>query len=61
MLRLASRDDIFEKIHVATVSTVPTAVKGTPVCIINPKAIVYMKDVSPAKLTYSYCESPFFC
>ncbi|MFL6475829.1 MAG: cyclic nucleotide-binding/CBS domain-containing protein [Nitrososphaera sp.] len=59
VLGMASRDDIFEKIHMATVSTAHTAIKGTPVCIINPKAIVYMKDVSSARLTCPYCESPF--
>ena len=59
VLGMASRDDIFEKIHKATVSTAHTAIKGTPVCIINPKAIVYMKDVSSARLTCPYCESPF--
>ncbi len=59
VLGMVSRDDIFEKIHMATMSTVHTAIKGTPVCIINPKAIVYMKDVSTAKLVCPYCESPF--
>jgi CBS domain-containing protein len=59
VLGMVSRDDIFEKIHMATVSTAHTAIKGTPVCIINPKSIVYMKDVSTAKLTCPYCESPF--
>ena len=59
ILGMVSRDDIFEKIHMATKSTAHTAIKGTPVCIINPKAIVYMKDVSTAKLVCPYCESPF--
>jgi CBS domain-containing protein len=59
VLGMVSRDDIFEKIHMATMSTAHTAIKGTPVCIINPKAIVYMKDVSTAKLICPYCESPF--
>jgi CBS domain-containing protein len=59
VLGMVSRDDIFEKIHMATMSTAHTAIKGTPVCIINPKAIVYMKDVNSAKLVCPYCESPF--
>jgi hypothetical protein len=42
MLGMVSRDDIFEKIHMATVSTAHTAIKGTPICMINPKAIVYI-------------------
>lgn len=59
VLGMVSRDDIFEKIQMATMSTAYTGIKGTPVCIINPKAIVYMKDVSTAKLVCPYCESPF--
>jgi CBS-domain-containing membrane protein len=59
VLGMISRDDIFEKIRLATISTADTALRGTPVCIINPKAIVYMKDTSTAKLTYPYCELPF--
>ena len=59
VLGMVSRDDIFEKIHLATMSTAHTAIKGTPVCIINPKAIVYMRDTSTAKLVCPYCESPF--
>jgi len=59
VLGMVSRDDIFEKIHMATVSTAHTAIKGTPVCLINPKAIVYMRDASTAKLVCPYCESPF--
>jgi len=59
VLGMVSRDDIFEKIHMATMSTAHAAIKGTPVCIINPKAIVYMKDINTAKLICPYCESPF--
>ena len=59
VLGMVSRDDIFEKIHMATMSTAHSAIKGTPVCIINPKAIVYMKDINTAKLICPYCESPF--
>lgn len=59
VLGMIARDEIFEKIHMATMSTAHTAIKGTPVCIINPKAIVYMKDVNTAKLVCPYCESPF--
>jgi CBS domain-containing protein len=59
VLGMIARDDIFEKIQMATISTADTALRGTPVCIINPKAIVYMKDISTAKLTCPYCESPF--
>ena len=59
VLGMVSRDEIFERIHMTTISTADTAIRGTPVCIINPKAIVYMKDVHAAKLVCPYCESPF--
>jgi CBS domain-containing protein len=59
VLGMVSRDDLFEKIHMSTMSAAHTAIKGTPVCIINPKAIVYMKDINTAKLVCPYCESPF--
>ena len=59
VLGMVSRDDIFERIHMATLSTAHTAIKGTPVCIINPKAIVYMRDIGSAKLVCPYCDSPF--
>lgn len=59
VLGMVTRDDIFERIHMSTISTVDTAIKGTPVCIINPKAIVYLKDTHAAKLVCPYCDSPF--
>jgi signal-transduction protein with cAMP-binding, CBS, and nucleotidyltransferase domain len=59
VLGTVARDDIFEKIQMATISAADTAIRGTPVCIINPKAIVYMKDTSTTKLICPYCESPF--
>lgn len=59
VLGMVSRDDIFERIHSATISTADTAIRGTPVCIINPKAIVYLKDVNVPKLVCPYCNSPF--
>jgi CBS domain-containing protein len=59
VLGMVAREDIFEKIQMATISTADTALRGTPVCIINPKAIVYMRDISTAKLSCPYCESPF--
>ena len=59
VLGMVSRDDIFEKIHLTTVLTADTAIRGTPVCIINPKAIVYLKDVNAARLVCPYCNLPF--
>lgn len=59
VLGMVAREDIFEKIQIATITAADTALRGTPVCIINPKAIVYMKDTSTTKLICPYCESPF--
>lgn len=59
VLGMVAREDIFEKIQLATITAADTALRGTPVCIINPKAIVYMKDTSTTKLICPYCESPF--
>jgi signal-transduction protein with cAMP-binding, CBS, and nucleotidyltransferase domain len=59
VLGTVARDDIFEKIQMATISAADTAIRGTPVCIINPKAIVYMKDTGTAKLICPYCKSSF--
>jgi CBS domain-containing protein len=59
VLGIVYRDDIFEKIQKATISTADTALRGTPVCIINPKAIVYMKGLNSVNLKCPYCELPF--
>jgi CBS domain-containing protein len=59
VLGMVAREDIFEKIQIATISMADAALRGTPVCIINPKAIVYMRDISTSKLNCPHCESPF--
>jgi CBS domain-containing protein len=59
VLGMVYRDDIFERIHMSTMSTADTAIRGTPVCIINPKAIAYIKDTSTAKVVCPYCELPY--
>ena len=59
VIGIISRDSIFEQIHRATLSAAATAIRGTPVCIINPKAITIVKDVSQAKLSCPYCNLPF--
>jgi CBS domain-containing protein len=59
VLGMVAREDIFEKVQKATISTADAALRGTPVCIINPKAIVYMRDISTAKLSCPYCEFSF--
>ena len=59
VLGMVYRDDIFERIHISTMSTADAALKGTPVCIINPKAIAYVRDTSSAKVVCPYCELPY--
>ncbi|MGI0005132.1 MAG: CBS domain-containing protein [Nitrososphaera sp.] len=59
VLGMVYRDDIFERIHMSTMSTADAALKGTPVCIINPKAIAYVRDISSAKVVCPYCELPY--
>ncbi len=59
VIGIVTRDNIFDQIHRATLSVSETAISGTPVCIINPKAIVLIKDQSQAKLACPYCSSPF--
>ena len=59
VLGMATRDEMFETIYKSTMVDADTAIEGTPVCIINPKAIVYVKDVTTANLVCPYCESPF--
>ena len=59
VLGMVTREDIFEKIQKATISTADIAINGTPVCIINPKAIVYTINSTSDKLRFPYCELPF--
>ena len=59
VLGMVTREDIFERIQKATISTADAALSGTPVCIINPKAIAYTRDISTAKLSCPHCELPF--
>lgn len=59
VIGLITREGIFEKIHGVTLSATATAISGTPVCIINPRAVAFIKDLSQAKLVCPYCSSPF--
>lgn len=59
VIGMITREGIFEKIHRATLTTSATAISGTPVCIINPRAIAVIKDLTQAKLVCPYCSSPF--
>ncbi len=59
VIGMVSREDLFERIHKASMLVTQTALKGTPVCIINPNAIAFVKDAVSAKLSCPYCNSPF--
>ncbi len=59
VIGMVSRDELFERIHKASMVVSQTALKGTPVCIINPNAIAFVKDAISAKLACPYCNSPF--
>lgn len=52
-------EEMFERIHKAALSTSATAISGTPACIINPKAIALIKDLSRAEFACPYCSSPY--
>ncbi|GIU72609.1 MAG: hypothetical protein KatS3mg003_2088 [Candidatus Nitrosocaldaceae archaeon] len=55
---MVSREELFEMIHKASINTSEDALSGAPVCIINPKASVLVKDVNK-QLQCPYCESSF--
>jgi CBS domain-containing protein len=44
VLGIISRDDLFEREQLATTAAEDSALQGTPVCIINPEAILFSKD-----------------
>lgn len=44
VLGIISRDDLFEREHLTTTAAEDSALQGTPVCIINPEAILFSKD-----------------
>ena len=56
---MVTRDSIYEKVKNASISTIESLADGAPLCIINPKAIKYVKDLESAKVVCPYCESPF--
>ncbi|HSD04213.1 MAG TPA: CBS domain-containing protein [Nitrosopumilaceae archaeon] len=59
ILGIMRRSSIYEKVQSASLSTVESLTEGAPMCIINPNAVKYMKDLSNAKAVCPYCESPF--
>lgn len=59
VMGMVTRESIFEQIHKTSLSQATTAMSGTPVCIINPRAIALIKDIDQGKLACPYCGSPF--
>lgn len=59
ILGIMRRANIYEKVQQASMSTVESLTDGAPMCIINPNAVKYVKDLSSAKAVCPYCESPF--
>jgi CBS domain-containing protein len=59
ILGILRRANIYENLQHASMSTAGTLTEGAPMCIINPNAVKYVKDLSTAKAVCPYCESPF--
>jgi signal-transduction protein with cAMP-binding, CBS, and nucleotidyltransferase domain len=59
ILGILRRANIYENIQKTSMSSVDTLTEGAPMCIINPNAVKYVKDLSTAKAVCPYCESPF--
>ena len=59
VLGIISREDISRKMETIALSSIDEVLHGTPVCIIDPKSIEYVKDSSKAKFSCAYCGSPF--
>ena len=59
ILGILNRASIYENVQKASMSTVDSLTEGAPMCIINPNAVKYVKDLSTAKAVCPYCESPF--
>lgn len=59
ILGIVRRASIYERVQKASLSTVEAFAEGAPMCIINPNAVKYVKDLQSAKAVCPYCESPF--
>ena len=59
ILGVMKRANIYENVQKASMSAVESLTEGAPMCIINPNAVKYVKDLSSAKAVCPYCESPF--
>jgi len=59
ILGIMKRANIYENVQKASMSAVESLTEGAPMCIINPNAVKYVKDLSSAKVVCPYCGSPF--
>ena len=59
VLGMVYREDIYRMMETISLCSEDTALHGTPVCIIDQKAISFVKDTSKAKFVCAYCESTF--
>ena len=59
VLGMVYREDIYKMMETVSLCSENTALHGTPVCIIDQKAISFVKDTSKAKYQCPYCGSPF--
>jgi hypothetical protein len=59
VMGMATRERIFEDIYKASLSSATLAMTGTPVCIVNPKAVTVVKEALQSKFPCPYCGSPF--
>ena len=59
VIGMVTRDGIFQIMETISSTSDDTAIEGTPVCIIDSKAISYIRDDTKIKFKCPYCESPF--
>lgn len=58
-LGIVTRDDIYQKIEKLSIVSEDAVMRGTPVCLIDPKTVAYVKDESKINFKCPYCGSPF--
>jgi CBS domain-containing protein len=58
-LGIVTRDDIYQKIEKLSIVSEDAVMSGTPVCLIDPKTVAYVKDDSKINFKCPYCSSPF--
>ena len=58
-LGIVTRDDIYQKIEKLSIVSEDAVMSGTPVCLIDPKTVAYVKDDSKINFKCPYCGSPF--